>query len=316
MNWILQIIEVVVILIVLLNLPIGLIWLERRMLGRFQDRYGPNRVGPQGLLQPIADALKLFMKEDWVPPFADRYVFIVAPAIVVVTVLLAFGVIPFTANIHVTDPNIGLLFFLGMASLGVYSIVLAGWASNSKYSLVGGLRAAAQMISYELPMGLSVLGVVILAGSFQLGAIVEAQRSLWFCITQPLGLIIFLIATIAESRRIPFDLPEADSELVNGYHTEYSSMKFGLFYLGEYLDVVLVGCMVTVLFLGGWRGPWLPPLLWFALKVGVIIIVFIWVRSVLPRFRFDQLMNFGWKVLLPLSLLNIVVTGLFAMMWR
>ena len=316
MNWILQIIEVVVILIVLLNLPIGLIWLERRMLGGFQDRYGPNRVGPQGLLQPIADALKLFMKEDWVPPFADRYVFIVAPAIVVVTVLLAFGVIPFTANIHVTDPNIGLLFFLGMASLGVYSIVLAGWASNSKYSLVGGLRAAAQMISYELPMGLSVLGVVILAGSFQLGAIVEAQRSLWFCITQPLGLIIFLIATIAESRRIPFDLPEADSELVNGYHTEYSSMKFGLFYLGEYLDVVLVGCMVTVLFLGGWRGPWLPPLLWFALKVGVIIIVFIWVRSVLPRFRFDQLMNFGWKVLLPLSLLNIVVTGLFAMMWR
>jgi len=315
-NWILQIIEVVVILIVLLNLPIGLIWLERRMLGGFQDRYGPNRVGPQGLLQPIADALKLFMKEDWVPPFADRYVFIVAPAIVVVTVLLAFGVIPFTANIHVTDPNIGLLFFLGMASLGVYSIVLAGWASNSKYSLVGGLRAAAQMISYELPMGLSVLGVVILAGSFQLGAIVEAQRSLWFCITQPLGLIIFLIATIAESRRIPFDLPEADSELVNGYHTEYSSMKFGLFYLGEYLDVVLVGCMVTVLFLGGWRGPWLPPLLWFALKVGVIIIVFIWVRSVLPRFRFDQLMNFGWKVLLPLSLLNIVVTGLFAMMWR
>jgi NADH-quinone oxidoreductase subunit H len=251
-----------------------------------------------------------------VPPFADRYVFIVAPAIIVVTVMLVFATMPFTANIHVTDLNIGLLFFLAMASLGVYSIVLAGWASNSKYSLVGGLRAAAQMISYELPMGISLLGVVMLAGSFRLGAIVDAQRSLWFCLTQPVGLIIFLIATLAEAKRIPFDLPEAESELVVGYHTEYSSLKFGFFFVGEYLDIVLVGALTTVLFLGGWHGPWLPPLLWFALKMGVVIILFIWVRSVLPRFRFDQLMDFGWKILLPLSLLNAVVTGFFALIAR
>ena len=312
MTW-LKVVEVVIILLVLLNIPIGLIWLERRLLGGFQDRYGPNRVGPFGLLQPIADATKLFMKEDWVPPFADRYVFVIAPAIVVVTVLLVFGTIPFTPRIAIADFNIGLLFFLAMASLGVYSIVLSGWASNSKYSLVGGLRAAAQMISYEIPMALSVVGVAMLAGSLRLGDIVEAQRPLWFCVTQPVGLLIFLTATIAEARRIPFDLPEADSEIVSGYHTEYSSMKFGLFFLGEYLDIVLVACMTTVLFLGGWRGPWLPGLLWFALKVGAIIFFFVWVRSVLPRFRFDQLMDFGWKVLLPLSLLNVLVTGYFAL---
>jgi NADH-quinone oxidoreductase subunit H len=308
-----RLLEVVIILVVLLNIPIGLIWFERRLLAGFQDRYGPNRVGKFGLLQPIADAIKLFMKEDWVPPFADRYVFVIAPSIVVVTVLLVFGTIPFTSRIAIADFNVGLLFFLAMASLGVYSIVLSGWASNSKYSLVGGLRAAAQMISYEIPMALSVVGVVMLAGSLRLGDIVEAQRSLWFCVVQPVGLVIFLIATIAEARRIPFDLPEADSEIVAGYHTEYSSMKFGLFFLGEYLDVALVACMTTVLFLGGWKGPWLPELLWFAIKTGAIVFLFIWVRSVLPRFRFDQLMDFGWKVLLPLSLLNILVTGYIAL---
>jgi NADH-quinone oxidoreductase subunit H len=312
MTW-LTAVEVVVILAVLLTIPVGLIWLERRLLAGFQDRYGPNRVGPQGLLQPIADVIKLFTKEDWVPPFADRSVFVIAPAIVVVTVLLVFGTIPFTPRIAIADFNIGLLFFLAMASLGVYGIVLSGWASNSKYSLVGGLRAAAQMISYEIPMALSVVGVAMLAGSLRLGDIVEAQRRVWFCVTQPVGLAIFLVATIAEARRIPFDLPEADSEIVSGYHTEYSSMKFGLFFLGEYLDILLVACMTAVLFFGGWRGPWLPDLLWFALKVGAIIVFFIWVRSALPRFRFDQLMDFGWKVLLPLSLLNILVTGYFAL---
>jgi len=314
MSWLIPAIQVIIVLFILLNLPIALIWLERRLLGGFQDRYGPNRVGFQGLLQPIADGLKLFTKEDWVPPFADRFVFIVAPGIVAVTVLLVFGTIPFTDKIHLGDLNIGLLFFLAMTSLGVYSIVLAGWSSNSKYSLIGGLRAAAQMISYELPMGLSLVGVVMFAGSFRLEDIVNAQHSLWFCVTQPVGLVLFLVATIAEARRIPFDLPEADSELVNGFHTEYSSMKFALFYLGEYLDVALVGCMVTVLFLGGWNGPWLPPLLWFALKTGAVIILFIWVRSVLPRFRFDQLMNFGWKILLPIALLNILITGFIALL--
>jgi NADH-quinone oxidoreductase subunit H len=308
-----RLLEVVIILLVLLSIPIGLIWFERRLLAGFQDRYGPNRVGAFGLLQPVADAIKLFMKEDWVPPFADRYVFVLAPSIVVVTVLLVFGTIPFTARIAIADFNVGLLFFLAMASLGVYSIVLSGWASNSKYSLIGGLRAAAQMISYEIPMALSVVGVAMLAGSLRLGDIVEAQRPLWFCVVQPIGLAIFLTATIAEARRIPFDLPEADSEIVSGYHTEYSSMKFGLFFLGEYLDIVLVACMTTVLFLGGWQGPWLPSLVWFAIKVGAVVVFFVWVRSALPRFRFDQLMDFGWKVLLPLSLLNILVTGYFAL---
>ncbi|MFB3881536.1 MAG: NADH-quinone oxidoreductase subunit NuoH [Armatimonadota bacterium] len=321
MSWLIPALTAVVILAALLVSPMGLIWLERRLLAGFQDRHGPNRVGPLGLLQPVADSLKLFLKEDWVPPFADRFAFIIAPGIVVVTVLLVFGVIPFAPNFRVTDLNVGLLFFLGMTSLGVYSIVLGGWASNSKYSLVGALRAAAQMISYEVPMGLSLVGVVMLAGSFRLGDIVEAQHRVWFCLLQPAGMVIFLIAAVAESRRTPFDLPEADTELVQGYHTEYSGMKFGLFLVGEYLDVVLVGAVTTALFLGGWEAPWfaphgggsLAPLIWFAVKTGAVILLFIWLRSALPRFRFDQLMDFGWKALLPLSLLNLLITGLVAL---
>lgn len=306
----------VIILLVVLTAPLGLIWFERRLLAGFQERYGPNRVGPFGLLQPVADAIKLFLKEDWVPPFADRPVFVLAPAILVVTVLLVFAVIPFTPRLHVSDLNVGLLLFLGLASLGVYSIVLAGWSSNSKYSLIGALRAAAQMISYETPMALSLVGVVLLSGSFRLGDIVQAQRHLWFAVTQPVALFLFLTAALAEARRIPFDLPEADAEIIAGYHTEYSSMKFGMFFLGEYLDVLLVSCLVTVFFLGGWLGPVLPGLLWFALKAGAVIFLFIWVRGVLPRFRFDQLMHFGWKVLLPLSLLNVLVTGAVALAIR
>jgi NADH-quinone oxidoreductase subunit H len=297
------------VLIVALSLAAGLIWLERRLLGLWQDRYGPNRVGPLGLLQVLADMIKIFTKEDWIPPFADRPVFVIAPAVIMVTVLLSFAVIPFAPGIGVVDLNVGLLFFLAMSSMGVYSVVLAGWSSNNKYSLLGGLRAAAQMLSYEVFMGLSLMGVVLLAGSFDLRAIVEAQRAVWFCIPQVLGLAIFLIAGLAETRRLPFDLPEADSELVAGYHSEYSGMKFGMFFVGEYLGVTLISAMIVTLFFGAWLGPVLPPVIWFLLKTMVFVCGFILFRAALPRPRFDQLMSYGWKVLLPLALLNLVVTG-------
>jgi len=297
------------ILIVALSLSAMLIWLERRLLALWQDRYGPNRVGPLGLLQVVADMIKIFTKEDWIPPFADKTVFIIAPAIIMVTVLLSFAVLPIAPGIIVVDLNIALLFFLGMSSLGVYSIVLAGWASGNKYSLLGGLRAAAQMISYEVFMGISLMGVVLLAGSFSLTAIVEAQRNRWFVLPQFLGFVLFLIAGMAEARRLPFDLPEAEAELVAGFHSEYSGMKFGMFFVGEYLGITLISSMITVLFFGGWMGPWLPPLVWFLVKVFAFICFFILLRASLPRLRFDQLMSLGWKVMLPLALVNLVVTG-------
>lgn len=293
-----------------LNIAAGLIWLERRLLGLWQDRYGPNRVGPFGLLQVVADMIKIFTKEDWIPPFADKWVFIAAPAIVVATVLMSFAVIPFATGIVVADLNIGLLFFLAMSSLGVYSVILGGWASDNKYSLLGAMRAAAQMLSYEVYMGLAVMGTVILAGSFSLGAIVEAQaRTIWFIIPQFLGFILFLIAGIAETRRLPFDLPEAESELVAGYHSEYSGMKFGMFFVGEYLGITLISCLIAVLFFGGWLGPGLPGLVWFLIKMFGFISFFILLRAALPRPRFDQLMAWGWKLMLPLALANLLVTG-------
>ena len=292
-----------------LTLAAGLIWLERRLLALWQDRYGPNRVGPFGLLQVLADMIKIFFKEDWIPPFADKPVFVLAPAVIMVTVLMSFAVLPFAPGIIVSDLNIGLLFFLAMSSLGVYSVVLAGWSSDNKYSLLGGLRAAAQMLSYEVFMGLSLMGVVLLAGSFNLSAIVEAQRALWFVVPQFLGFVLFLIAGVAETRRLPFDLPEAESELVAGFHSEYSGMKFGMFFVGEYLGVILISAMITLLFFGGWLGPVLPPIVWFLLKTFVFICFFILLRASLPRPRFDQLMAWGWKVMLPLALVNLLVTG-------
>jgi NADH-quinone oxidoreductase subunit H len=297
------------ILIGALTIAPGLIWLERRLLALWQDRYGPNRVGPFGLLQVLADMIKIFFKEDWIPPFADRVLFVIAPAVTVVTVLMSFAVLPVTSRIVVVRLNIGLLFFLGMSSLGVYSVVLAGWSSNNKYALLGAMRAAAQMFGYEVFMGLSLMGVILQAGSFDLVQIVEAQRHLWFIVPQFLGFVLFLIAGLAETRRIPFDLPEAESELIAGYHSEYSGMKFGMFFVGEYLGIVLISSLVTVLFLGGWQGPLLPPLIWFLLKIFVLIAFFILVRASLPRLRFDQLMSLGWKVMLPLSLANVLVTG-------
>lgn len=304
------------ILIVALTIAAGLVWLERRLLALWQDRYGPNRVGPFGMLQVVADGIKIFMKEDWVPPFADKPVFILAPAIIMVTVLMSFAVLPVAPGIIISDLNIGLLFILAMSSLAVYSVVLAGWSSNNKYALLGGLRAAAQMISYEVFMGLSLMGVVLLAGSFSLPAIVEAQQKIWFVVPQFLGFVLFLIAGLAEMRRTPFDLPEAESELVAGYHSEYSGMKFGMFFVGEYLGVTLISSLITVLFFGGWLGPVLPPIVWFLLKTFVFISFFILLRAALPRPRFDQLMSWGWKVMLPLALINLVVTGAVVLTWR
>src|ERR1700757_3503623 len=300
---------IAVVLFVVLNLAAGLIWVERRLLALWQDRYGPNRVGPFGLGQIVADSIKLFTKEDWIPPFPAKPVFILAPAIVVATALISFAVVPFAPGFVIADLNIGVLFLLAMSSLGVYSVVLAGWASNNKYSLLGGIRASAQMLSYEVFMGLSLLGVVILAGSFRLTDIVEAQRKIWFVVPQFLGFILFLIAGVAETGRLPFDLAEAENELIAGFHSEYSGMKFGMFFVGEYIGVTLISATISLLFFGGWLGPWFPAPLWFAAKTLFFICMFILLRAALPRPRFDQLMSWGWKIMLPLALVNLLVTG-------
>ncbi|MBL7872535.1 MAG: NADH-quinone oxidoreductase subunit NuoH [Cyclobacteriaceae bacterium] len=288
----------------------GLIWLERRLLALWQDRYGPNRAGPFGVLIVLADTIKLFFKEDWIPPFADKFVFVLAPGIVVVTVLMSFIVVPFAPGVIVSDLNIGMLFFLANSSLGAYSIILGGWASNNKYSLLGSMRGAAQMISYEVFMGLAMMGVVLLSGSFSMHTVVEAQKDMWFVIPQFLGFVIFFIAGIAETHRLPFDIPEAESELIAGFHSEYSGMKFGIFFVGEYLGIILISAVTVALYFGGWLGPdFLPPLVWFSLKTLGFICFFILLRASLPRPRYDQLMEYGWKILLPLSLLNLVVTA-------
>lgn len=301
---------IISVLLGVLTLAAGLIWLERRLLSLWQDRLGPNRVGPFGLLQSLADMIKIFFKEDWIPPFADRKVFVVAPAIIATTALLSFAIIPIAPGWIVADLNIGILFFFAMSSMGAYSIVLGGWASNNKYSLLGGMRGAAQMISYEVFMGLSLMGVVMLAGSFRLTDIVEAQRGLWFVVPQFVGFVIFLIAGLAETHRLPFDIPEAESELIAGFHSEYSGMKFGLFFVGEYIGITLISALIATLFFGGWLGPgFLPPFVWFLLKTLVFIMFFILLRASLPRPRYDQLMEYGWKILLPLTLVNLLVTA-------
>lgn len=291
----------------------GLTWLERRLLGWWQDRYGPNRIGPFGVFQVLADMIKILFKDDWIPPFADRFVFTLAPAIVMATGLLAFAVVPIGEHFHIAaNWNVALLFFLAITSLGVYSVLLGGWASNSKYALLGGIRAGAQTISYEVFMGLSLMGVVVITGSFALTDIVQAQQALWFIFPQFIGFVIFLIAGLAETHRLPLDLPEAEHELTAGFHTEYSSMKFGMFFIGEYVGVILIAAMITTLFLGGWLAPFgLPeaPWFWFTAKTAVFVVFFILLRASIPRPRYDQMMGYGWKVLLPLSLLNVLVTG-------
>jgi len=318
LGYIILVVKLGIVLVALLLIAAYLVYAERKLLARLQIRLGPNRAGPFGIWQPLADAVKLLTKEDIVPSKADRVIFLLAPAVVAGTALLIFAVVPFgqgwTIGGHpiplvVSDLNVGLLYVLALSSVGVYGVALGGWASNSKYALLGGIRGAAQMISYELSLGLALVPVVMLAGSFSMVDIVTAQSRYPFLLLQPLAFIIFFISAVAETKRIPFDLPEAENELVAGYHTEYSGMRFGLFFLGEYVTMVVLGSLVAVFFLGGWRGPLLPPIIWFCLKVLAVAFFMIWMRGTLPRLRYDQLMHLGWKVLIPLALLNIVVTG-------
>ena len=321
----LSLLKIAVVLGLLLLTVAYLTWAERKIIGDLQVRWGPSRVGPFGLLQPIADGIKLLFKEELVPAGADRVMFLLAPALAMIPALIAFAVIPFGDTVHlfgrtvdlvITDINIGILYVFAVTSMGVYGIVLGGWASNSKYSLLGGLRSAAQMVSYEMALGLSVVGVVMLSQSLSLVDIVNAQAGTWGGVlprwnifAQPLGFALFLVSANAELNRAPFDLPEAETELVAGFHTEYSSMKFAMFFMAEYANMITASAVATTLFLGGWRGPLLPPLVWFLLKVFAFLFLLIWLRATLPRFRYDQLMAFGWKVLLPLALANVVVTA-------
>jgi NADH-quinone oxidoreductase subunit H len=317
-GFVILMIKLVAVLVFLLLGAAYLVWVERKFLARLQIRYGPNRAGKFGLLQPLADVVKMVTKEDTIPEGADRVIFTLAPAVVAGTAFMMFAVVPLgrdftlwgaTVPMVITDLNIGLLFVFAMSSLGVYGVALGGWASNSKYSLLGGIRGAAQMISYELSLGLSLVPIVMLAHSFSLVDIVEAQESYPFILVQPLAFGIFVISAMAEAKRIPFDLPEAENELNAGFHTEYSGMRFGLFFLGEYVNMIVLGAVIAVLFLGGWRGPLLPPMVWLVIKIVPVALFMIWVRGTLPRLRYDQLMTLGWKVLIPAALVNIVVTA-------
>jgi len=309
----------------LLGIVPALVWLERRLMGRFQVRLGPNRVGPFGLGQPISDSIKLLFKESIIQSSADKFLFHLAPAIVVFTAIVAFAAIPFgepvkvlgqEIGLWVADVNIGLLFVFAISGMGVYGMVLAGLSSNNKYSLMGGLRSSAQMISYELTLGLSALSVVVLTGSLSLIDMVNVQGSYPNILIQPLAFLLFFIAGVAETNRAPFDLPEAEQELVAGFHTEYTGMKFAMFFMGEYINMVTMSALVTLLFLGGWNSYGIPvwPILAFAGKVLFLLCVFIWLRSTYPRIRYDRLMTFGWKVLLPISLLNLLVTSVLVVL--
>ena len=329
-----SVIKIVIAVIVLLTAVAYTVWLERKVVGHIQNRWGPTRVGPFGLLQPVADGVKFIFKEDLTPPHVYKPLYIAAPMIALVFALTSIAVIPvgnwvtvggIQTPLQITDVNIGLLVVLGITSLGVYGVALAGWSSNSKYSLLGGLRASAQMVSYEISLGLSLIGVLIMAGSFSLRDIVDAQGGhFWGFIPrwnifqgQIVAFFIYLMAAYAETNRVPFDLPEAETELVAGYHTEYSAMKFAMFFMAEYANMITVACLATLLFLGGWHGPLfgppilqaILPLFWFAVKVFAFLFLYIWVRGTLPRFRYDQLMAFGWKFLLPLAIANLVVTA-------
>ena len=316
---ILSTVKIGIVIGVLLLVIAYLIWVERKVMAHMQVRLGPMRVGWHGLLQPIADGLKLIAKEDIIPANASKILFILSPAIAMIPALLSIAVIPFGDTINVmgvsvdmviTDVNIGILFILAVSSVGVYGILLGGWSSNNKYSLLGGLRSSAQMISYELSMGLSLIGVIMMTESLSLVDTVNAQSDLWFIVLQPVAFVVYVISAIAETNRCPFDLPEAETELVSGFHTEYSSMKFALFFMAEYANIITVSAVGVTFFLGGWQGPFLPPVVWFLIKMALCIFFFVWLRSTFPRFRIDQLMQFAWKVLLPVAVVNVLITGL------
>jgi NADH-quinone oxidoreductase subunit H len=328
MDWISLIlvptIKTLVVIVVLLTGFAYLSYVERKLVARFQVRYGPNRAGPFGLLQPISDALKMVFKEEIIPAHVDRVVYLLAPALTVVPALIIWAVIPVsgssftlfgqTITPYVADVNVGLLYILAIASLGTYGIVLAGWSSNNKYSLLGALRTSSQMLSYELPMGVALVSLLLIVGSLRLVDIIQAQRSVWFIVLQPVGFIIYFISGLAEANRSPFDLPETENELVAGFSTEYGGIKFALFFMGEYITMITLSALATVFFLGGWYGPFVNqiPILgpvYFLLKVAFMIFLIIWIRASLPRVRYDKLMQFCWKFLLPLSLLNLAATA-------
>jgi NADH-quinone oxidoreductase subunit H len=315
---VMALLKIGVLLFVILTVAAYLVFAERRLLAWIQDRKGPNRVGPYGLLQPLADLIKLLAKEDFRPPAGDKWLFYLAPAMAAIPAIVTMAIIPVGAplsllgtsfNLQIADLNVGLLLFLALSSIAVYGVALGGWASNSKYALLGSIRGLAQLVSYELSMGLSLVPVVMLARSFKLSAIVDAQAGVWFIAYQPLAFLIFLLSILAECKRIPFDLPEAEGELVAGFHSEYSGMRFGLFFVGEYINIIVLGGLASTFFLGGWHGPLLPPVVWFTLKSLSFAFFFIWIRGTLPRLRYDQLMHLGWKLLTPLALLNILITA-------
>lgn len=308
------------ILLILLLLGAGayMTFCERVVMARMQLRMGPNRVGPMGLLQPIADGIKLIVKERFQPAGADIFTYWLAPAISIFIALFIFGVIPFGGtllisnhiiHLQIADIDVGILFLLSIASLAVYGIVLSGWSSNSRYSLLGSLRATAQIISYEIPMGISLVTVVLMTGTLRLSEIVELQKDHWLIWSNPISFVIYLITAFAETNRAPFDLPEAEHELTGGYHTEYGGLKFSIFFLAEYINILAVSSIAITLFLGGWHGPWDIPILWFLVKLFLFAFLFIWVRATMPRFRYDQLMNFGWKILIPVATINLLITS-------
>ena len=315
-HWVIVIVAMALLLFVLLTATAYVVLFERVAMGRMQARYGPNRVGPWGLLQPAADGIKLVFKESFIPAGVDRFMYILAPSIAVLAALLTWAVIPFGIwyglYYWVADLNIGILLIFAVSAMNVYAIMLGGWSSNSKYSLLGGMRAAAQLISYEMSLGLALVPIFMIVGSLRLQDIANFRVASYFplLLVAPLSFIIYLLSAVAETNRPPFDLPEAEQELVGGWHTEYSGFKFAMYYLAEYMNVLAVSALATIIFLGGWQGPLLPPFVWFVLKTALFVFMYVWLRTTFPRLRYDMLMRFGWKVLLPLSMLNVIVTAI------